>query len=412
MPREKKPRLKRRKDGRYKCKFQGVQFYGKTPEEAFALRDAFKESVSRGFSSRTTVIDYSLPWLKRTFPTVANSTYAGLAIHLQHLIDSIGEKQIAEVVPSDIKSVYSEHYAGLSASYAKSARQLYCSLFDSAVADGLCRSNPAREKTAKPHKGNKPKDRVLTPQERRWIETLCTGHRAFPAVMSMLYAGLRPQEVKAIDIDRDVDFINDTITVRKTAHTDSDNAQKYAFTSEGKTELANRSIPLFPPLKQALKGKHGLLITSAHGKSVTKTTWRVAWNSYITEMETAINGIQRRWYGRTKEHKAILEESERLEKANKKKEAETMRRKIPEWIDFDIVPYTLRHAFCAFCRDAGVDLNTCRRWMGHADAQMILKVYDSVSEDRADAERKKVENWLIGVQNGVQPEITDRRKVE
>lgn len=396
MPREKKPRLKRRKDGRFKCKFQGMQFYGNTPEEAFALRDAYKESVNRGFSSRTTVIDYSLPWLKRTFPTVANSTYAGLAIHLQHLVDSIGGKQIAEVVPSDIKSVYSEHYAGLSASYAKSARQLYCSLFDSAVADGLCRSNPAREKTAKPHKGNKPKERILTPQERRWIETLCTGHRAFPAVMMMLYAGLRPQEVKAIDIDRDIDFINDIITVRKTAHTDSDNAQKYAFTGEGKTDWSNRSIPLFPPLKQALKGKHGLLITSAHGEPVTKTTWRVAWRSYITEMETAINGIQRRWYGRTKEQKRLAAEG-----------------KLPEWIDFDIVPYTLRHAFCAnICRDAGVDLNTCRRWMGHADAQMILKVYDSVSEDRADAERKRVENWLIGVQNGVQPEITNRRKVE
>lgn len=395
MPREKKPRLKRRKDGRYKCKFQGVQFYGNTPEEAFALRDAYKESVNKGFSSRTTVIDYSLPWLKRTFPTVANSTYTGLAIHLQHLIDSIGEKRIGEVVPSDIKEVYSTHYAGLSASYAKSARQLYCSLFDSAVADGLCRSNPAREKTAKPHKGNKPKERVLAPQERRWIETICTGHRAFPAVMAMLYAGLRPQEVKAIDIDRDIDFINDIITVRKTAHTDSDNAQKYAFTGEGKTDWSNRSIPLFPPLKQALKGKHGLLITSAHGEPVTKTTWRVAWNSYITEMETAINGIQRRWYGRTTEQKRLAAEG-----------------KLPEWIDFDIVPYTLRHAFCAFCRDAGVDLNTCRRWMGHADAQMILKVYDSVSEDRADAERKRVENWLIGVQNGVQPEITNRRKVE
>lgn len=398
MPREKKPHLKRRKDGRYKCKFQGMQFYGNTPEEAFALREAYKESVNKGFSSRTTVIDYSLPWLKRTFPTVANSTYAGLAIHLQHLIDSIGEKRIGEVVPSDIKEVYSTHYAGLSASYAKSARQLYCSLFDSAVADGLCRSNPAREKTAKPHKGNKPKDRVLSPQERYWIETLCTNHRAFPAVMTMLYAGLRPQEVKAIDIDRDVDFINDTITVRKTAHTDSDNAQKYAFTGEGKTDWSNRSIPLFPPLKQALKGKHGLLITSAHGEPVTKTTWRVAWNSYIAEMETAINGIQRRWYGRTKEQKRLAAEG-----------------KLPEWIDFDIVPYTLRHAFCTMCRDAQpqqVDINTCRRWMGHADAQMILRVYDSVSEDRSDSEREKVENWLIGVQNGVQPEITNRRKVE
>jgi hypothetical protein len=56
------------------------------------------------------------------------------------------------------------------------------------------------------------------------------------------------------------------------------------------------------------------------------------------------------------------------------------------------------------CRDNGVELNTCRRWMGHADTKMILKVYDSVSEDRSEQERKKVEKSLFGVQNGVQAE--------
>ena len=105
-------------------------------------------------------------------------------------------------------------------------------------------------------------------------------------------------------------------------------------------------------------------------------------------METAINGVQKRWYGKTREQKKLAEKG-----------------KLPAWIEFDIVPYTLRHAFCQMCRDTGVEINTCRRWMGHADAKMILKVYDAVSEDRSDQERKKVENRLFGVQNGVQPEI-------
>ena len=50
--------------------------------------------------------------------------------------------------------------------------------------------------------------------------------------------------------------------------------------------------------------------------------------------------------------------------------------------------------------------------MGHADAKMILKVYDAVSEDRSDQERKKVENRLFGVQNGVQPEIGQGTNVD
>lgn len=385
MPREKKPHLKKRKDGRYCCKYQGIAFYSYTSDtEAFALRDAYKESIKKGFK-RQTVEQYALPWLKRTFPSVRDSTYAGLAIHLQHLIDEIGKKQLFEVVASDLKDVYTNHYAGLSNTYIRSAKQLYCHLFDSAQADHLISHNPARTKAAAPHRGKKPKERILSKQERIWIETLCTDHRAYPAVMAMLYAGLRPQECKALLIDRDVDFDNNIITVRNTAHV---NGQKYDFTDEMKTDWSYRKVPLFPPLREVLKDRHGYLITSAHGQKVTIQTWKTAWQSYIFCMETAINGIQKRWYGKTKEQQI-------------KKEAG----KLPAWIEFDIVPYTLRHAFCSMiCRDNGVELNVCRRWMGHADAKMILKVYDTVSGDRSEKERQKVENWLNQVQNGIQPE--------
>ena len=392
MPRKKKERLKVRKDGRYKCKWHGIQFYGSTPEEAFAARDEYIQNQEKGFK-RQTVSDYALPWLRRSFPEVADSTYTGLAIHLQHMIDEIGDKQISSIVPSDIKDIYSNQYKGCSTSYLKSAKQLFSSLFDSAVADGLIHFNPARDKTAKPQKGSQPKTRPITDQEREWILTLCTDHRCYPAVMTMLYAGLRPQEAKAVTIEKDVDFKNHIITLHEFAH---NNGQKYDFTGEGKTDKANRQIPLFPPLEQALKGKKGYLIASAHGERVTHTTWRVAWNSYKAAMERAINGMPKRWYGRTREHKKLLEQEKPL----------------PEWKSFDIVPYDLRHSFCVMCRDAGVEINTCRRWMGHADAKMILKVYDSVSEDRSTEERKKIENRLFGVQNGVQDNSEQPEAVE
>jgi integrase len=382
MPREKKPTLKRRKDGRYRCVYHGIQFYGSTPEEAFAARDKYKLSAQKGFSGRSTVAEYALPWLKRSFPGVADSTYTGLAIHLQHLIDCIGEKPLSEVLPSDLKQVYADQYRGLSNSYIRSAKQLFCALFDSAQADKLISSNPARDKTAKPGKGKKPKERILTAQQRTYIETLCRDHRAFPAVMVMLYAGLRPQECKALNIDRDVDFEKDIITVQETAHV---NGTKYAISGDMKTGWSKRTIPLLPPLKDALKGRTGMLITTADGKEITQSAWRTLWASYLFCMETAINGCWKRWYGKTREQK-------------QKKAAGTL----PPWIDFDIVPYTLRHAFCAFCRDNGVDINTCRRWMGHADAKMILKVYDSVSSDREKNEREKVEKQWNQVQNEVQ----------
>ena len=85
---------------------------------------------------------------------------------------------------------------------------------------------------------------------------------------------------------------------------------------------------------------------------------------------------------------------------------------LPEWISIDIVPYDLRHSFCTMCRDAGVEIHTCIKWMGHADAKMILAVYDAVSEDRSSEERKKVETALIRVQNGVQVQNPEPESID
>ena len=375
MPREKKQRPTKRSDGRYVCRYKDQYFYSTDPDDCIRQREEFKEAERRGRIASYFVKEYALQWLDRSFPNIAPSTKNGLKTHLKTLINAIGDLPVAQVKPSDIKAIYSDKYNGLSNSYIKAAKQLYCSMFDSAVADGLILSNPARDRTAKPHKGTYTGHRAITPQERTWIETLCTDHRAYPIAMTLLYSGLRPQEVKALNIDKDVDFKAETITVRSTAHIDPENGQKYAFTGKGKTERANRQVPLLPPLKAALEGKHGYLVTSAHGERITRTTWRVLWNSYCTHMETAINVIDRRWYGRTKEHKAIIAAGGKL----------------PPWVSFTVTPYDLRHSFATLCRDMNppIEIHTVIAWMGHADAKMILKVYDEVTDnrDKSEAER-------------------------
>ena len=376
MPRERKPKPTKRKDGRYVCRYKNQYFYSTDPDDCIAQREEYKRAERQGRIAVYFVKEYALQWFERAYPNIAPSTRKGLKTHLQRLINAIGGKPVAEVKPSDIKAIYSDQYNGLSNSYIKAAKQLYCALFDSAVADGLILSNPARDKTAKPHTGTKGGHRSITPQERQWIETLCTDHRAHPVVMAMLYAGIRPQEAKALNIDKDVDFKREIITIRHTAHIDPENGQKYAFTGKGKTDRANRQIPLLPPLKQALAGKQGYLVTSAHGERITRTTWRVLWNSYVAHMETAINGIDRRWYGRTKEHKKLLEEKKPL----------------PEWIPFTVTPYDLRHSFATMCRSMKppIEIHTVIAWMGHADAKMILSVYDSVTDDRDKSESERL----------------------
>ncbi len=403
MPRQKKQHLKKRKDGRYFCRYKDKWFTGYDEQEVLEQREEYKRMEKAGELSALqcpTVSAYALKWLPIAKVGVSAQTYNEAVILMEKLIRAIGEMPLSEVKPSDIKAVYSESFLDYSDSYIRAGAQLYKDLFDAAQEDGWIRQNPARQKSAQPHKGYTGSHRAITDQERTWIETLCTDHRAHDAVMAMLYAGIRPQEAKAMNIDRSVDFDESVIHLMDFAHLDGSN--HYKITEKGKTDHAVRTIPLLSPLKDTLDGKHGMLVTSADGSPVTIQAWKSVWESYVTCMETAINGMQQRWYRRTKEHKKILKEAERLRLEGKEEEARAKEAEIPAWISFTVVPYDLRHSFCTMCRDNGVELNTCVRWMGHADAKMILKIYDEVSSDRSKKEAERLEQALFGRQNGRQ----------
>ena len=401
MPRAKKQHLRKRKDGRYACRYKDQWFYSyESDDEALALREEYKRLEKLQFYAVPTVKEYGEKWLDRAYPAAAETTRNGLRIHLKKLNDLYGDMLLSDVKPSHIKTVYSQKYVGLSNSYIKAGKQLFSALFDAAAADGYIRTNPARDKSAKPHKGTEGGHRAITAREREWINTYCHDHRMYPAIITMLYAGIRPQEAKALTIEKAYDPDNEVLHIKETAHRDGNN--QYKITDQGKTKNAIRDVPVLPPVADALKNRKGLLITTAKGKQITSTTWRNAVESYRTCMETAINGCHKRWYRRTKEHKQILAEAARLRAEGRKKEAEKKEAEIPAWIDFTVVPYDLRHSFCVMCRDNGVEINTCIRWMGHADAKMILKVYDEASDNRSEKEAEKLNKALFGSQKGSQ----------
>ena len=378
---------------------------GNTEEEALALREEYKQAEKRGelVHSCPTLAEYALKWLPRAKPHVSASTYIESKGLLTKLLDSCGNKELNEILPSDIKDVYSTRFNGLSDSYIHSAKQLYLGLFDAAVADGYCRRNPVLEKSAQPHKGTRGGHRAITPQERNWIDTLCLTHRCRPAVMAMLYEGLRPPEAKAFDIDKSVDRDAGVIRLVEFAHKGKNN--HYVITEKGKTKKAAREIPLFTPFADAIKGRKGKLIPTARGGELTMQAWRVVWQSYVHQMEQEINGMEKRWYKRTKAHKKILAEAEKLRKEGKKEEAANKEAEIPPWVSFTVRPYDLRHSFATFCRDAGIELNTVVQWMGHADANMVLKIYDEVSNDRSKKEAEKLEKALLNMQNNMQKRV-------
>lgn len=378
-------KLKPRKDGRVPIHREGKFFYGKTAKEAEAKYNEWKRLKEAGLSKDSTVRSYAGKWLPLHKNGVSDKVYSDYAAHINVLIDAIGDMIMRKVTVDDAKRVYL-HYNGYSQSTIKRARMLYIDLFDTAIENGLCLKNPFKSKKAQPDRGSEGSHRQITQEEMDLI--LETQHSLRPAVMIMLFAGLRRGEALAIDVDRDIDFDNNTINVNYAVRFDGNQA----ILCDPKTEAGKRQIAMVGRLKDELKDIHGLLAPAKRSCDLmSESAFSSAWHSYINTIECKINGVnQKRWYGRTKEHKKRIEKAEQLKKEGKFKEAKEM--VLPKWKTFTVRPHDLRHTYCTMLRDAGVDMKQTMAWMGHADEKMVLKIYDHITPERTAKSVQQVED--------------------
>lgn len=422
------PALTKRTDGRFRAKYQDKYFYGSTSAEAKHKRDEYKAAQLLGVAQAqkpvTTVASYVGHWLPTAKASVNKRVYNQYADLLDRMVTAMGATPIDQVTPTDVKAVYNTMLT-LSDSTVKKARTLYVAMFDAAVEDGLIRVNPARSKSAKPHKGTVGTHRILTDEEVRLIHQV--DHRCRPFALTMYYAGLRRGEALALDIDRDVDFKSGWIHVTQAVRYDA-NAP---ILDDPKTEAGRRDIPLLPQLAAVLKGRHGLLLPLSSGGLCTETAFSRAWESYNNALSRAANGgIQRRWYGRTREHKALLEKENNCAAAQLSSQTRSQpspersaassapspagtpshspsaagapsafpssvpatagtsggqasaASALPPWREISLRCHDFRHSYCTNLCSAGVDLHVAIRWLGHADEKMILQIYDHVTPAR------------------------------
>jgi len=347
MPRAKKQHLKRRPDGRFRCKYKDREFYGNTEAEALMLRDEYirQESAGTLLRQRMTVKQYALEWLPIHKAKVSPKCYNDYATQLEKLFPLIGEKELSSVSVDDVAQVWNA-FSGLSASTIKRARMLYISLFDTAIENELCRKNPFKSKFAQPPKGPAGSHRPLTDEEVRLIRTV--PHRFQLAVLIMLYAGLRRGEVLPLSAPGDVDLKQNLIHVTKAVRFTGNQPEVVS----PKTSAGLRDVPIFSALRPFLVGRIGMVAPSASGKMMSDVAFRRAWDSYLLALSRAAG------------HPVSFR------------------------------PHDLRHTFCTMLRDAGVEMKQAMIWMGHSDEKMILKIYDHVRDSRTRASVNQVEKLL------------------
>ena len=196
--------------------------------------------------------------------------------------------------------------------------------------------------------------RPITDEERAMILKTAETHYAGTMVLTMLYCGLRPIEVRNLKW-ADIDFTNDLLTVTKSK------------TAAG----TGRKLPIPPQLKSSLiehklKGQNNKWVFvrfKNHKLPLDENAFYHAWHNFCREMDIA-NG------------------------------ATVYRNQITKsTLAPDLEPYLLRHTFCTDCQAAGVPLNVAKELMGHSDISVTAKIYTHMVDEVFEQNRKRLAEY-------------------
>lgn len=344
------PRKKKGADGLYRMSFsyEGKQYSvrSKDPGQLSAKMAAKIKELASGvkiINEKTLVKDWGKEWIETYKNGISPGARARLNGMLQHYISPvIGYMSIKSVRPIHCQHVLND-MEGLAKDTISKCRNLLFNIFDAAVENGLCASNPAKHltipqvKTEKTHRSLSDRERIVL------LETAKT-HPAGLWVQLLLYTGLRPGESVVLT---GADLHGGYIRVNKAL-------DRSGGVKEPKSKAGIRKIPIIPALQKLLPAlpMHELLFKNSRG-GLPNSRWIARqWHSFLAAMEqTELDMIEAGYFPALKESLPPLE------------------------------PYDLRHTYCSDLERAGVPINVASQLMGHADIKITARIYTHTSKD-------------------------------
>ena len=334
--------------------FEGKRYYisGKTEEEVIEkmVRRKMELEEGRNRITRNTIYkEWFSEWLE-TYkrPSVSVSWSKTIKdIGKSIIVAEIGNYRLKDIKPLHVQRILNDK-ADMSQSYLKIIYIIMSESMRIAVKNGLMIENPCDSVTIP--KGKKPeKRRAITPKERKYILRTCEKHRAGLFYLIMLYCGLRPGEVGALQW-RNVDLKNKVLTVDSAIKPDGS-------IGTPKSDSGYRRVPIPEPLVDKLeviphRSPFDFVCTNAHGEQLTKSSIKQQWKSFKRQLNIEMG---------CRTFKGAL---------------------VPPYpVADDLVPYCLRHTYCTDLQAAGVPINVARELMGHSDISITSKIYTHSSEE-------------------------------
>ena len=353
-----------------------ISLYGKTREELYDKEMAALEQIDNASFRRKspTVAEYCEKWLLLQSAHVRATTLIDYTSKVRrHIIAELGDRHIADVTLDDIQ-VALVPVSKKSESVYKSVVVLYKSIFRAAKESHVIEDNPTVHLTAKG--GGIPQtDKIPLTDEQ--VERLLAAIKGLPPyvfVMLGLYAGLRREEILALQWDSVyLDTNAPYLTVRRAWHTEHN---RPVILMELKTKAAERNIPLPVCLAECLREAKAAstseyVVANRDGEPLSYTQFKRLWQ-YIVTRTTKERSYYRYENGKRVKHtvKPVLGEKA------------AHNGKVVYSLDFEVTPHQLRHTYITNLIHASVDPKTVQYLAGHESSKITMDIYAKVKYNR------------------------------
>lgn len=355
--------MPKQKDGRYRAKItvghvdgKPIVKYasGRTKKELEANKEELRRSFVTGAvqAQRDVLFDvYAMEWYsaykKKTLSVSSRACYA--SVFNVHIIPAFSGRQLRAVTAAELQH-FMNSKAGMSVSSLGYMKSILTGIYRTAYAHGIVDRDPTVGLT-KP-KARKESKRALTKAEAAASLKVGWEHPEGLLLLILYYTGLRIGEALGLQWG-DYDTKARTLSVRRDVDFRSNSV------GELKTEHSRRVVPVPDELARALDPLRGLKNVFILQSPET--------HSFIPQ-----STYKRRW---ARLMRAMLEADPTIENE--------------DGVSI-LTPHYYRHNYASVLYNAGVDILSAQKYLGHADAKTTLQIYSHLAEEKADENAGKV----------------------
>lgn len=381
MPR--KVSIKKRPDGFYQRsitvgrkpdgKFIRKTIYAKTVKELETKAADYERQLLHGTLSsneKMTFGELAEVWINDYKPKISGTTKAMYkAILDTHLRPELSAYKLKDLKAHHLQSIINQMAeSGKSTSTMKKVKLTAVQILQVAMDNDVIFRNVFSKVSIPTIKATE--RRPLTQEEIDLVVNTYSGHRMGLPALILLYCGLRRGELLALTWN-DIDLILKNINVNKSVIYVGNQAQ----IKSPKSESGVRSVPIPDNIIEALKharksAKSTMVCPAADGSIMSQIAFKRAWESYTHYLNIKAGGRDR---SRTKPKLIVID---------------------------NLTPHMFRHTYATILYNAGVDIKSAQRFLGHADINVTLKIYTHLSEQKEQEAITALNKHLSSKDNG------------